>query len=199
MSYEASTRLIGDMIVSSNLSKTINMHKNQRLNWLPSSGIGYLQSGSLSVYRIEDNLKIITLYSPAIIGLPFLNSGVITDYYRSEELSLLNLVPKEVALSLLTTENLWDNACYILSSHISDFYSRHVRLSETDPAHIVLECLKVINDLESIKRDSTSIYSFIMERYPLSRGTIYNVLNDLIKKKKIRMHRGRLVYLNDIT
>lgn len=196
MSYNLALQKLGEAITSSALALTCSVKKKQRINWVPASGIKYLKKGTVSVYRVDDSVKLETLVAPNILGLSLMCAPTITEFYRCDTDCEFLTLSIEEADQIFTQKNLWENAIELMLPHMGSFYSRLAIMTTNDSDQIVYQSLKKIHSMMEVEKKKTSIYSFIMERYPISRGTIYKVINKLVNAGEIEIERGHLTKMN---
>ncbi|RPH29253.1 hypothetical protein EHN07_06275 [Buttiauxella warmboldiae] len=196
MSYNTSVKKLGEAISSSALAVSCSAKKKQRINWSASTGIRYLKKGTISVYRIDNGVKLFTLSAPYILGLPLMRAPKVTDFYRCDTDCEFSVVSVDEADRIFNESDLWEHAIEVMSFHKGSFFSRSAIMTTNNSDQIVYESLKVIHDMKEIEKNKTSIYSFIMERYPISRGTIYKIVNKLVHAGEIEIERGHLIRMN---
>lgn len=193
---------VGERIIECDNSVALSFAKKHRINsiTLPNDGmpcIGYLMKGSVSVFNASTGNKIATIQAPYIFGLPLNNKNLITEFYRTDEYCELYVISSDDAISVFNLYDLWKQVSLILAYFIKEFFLRNIRLTENNIVCMVCESLRMIFELDKGEREKISIYSFIMNRYSVSRGSIYKVVSYLEKIRAIEIKRGKLIRFNN--
>ncbi|HGN9372385.1 TPA: helix-turn-helix domain-containing protein [Citrobacter pasteurii] len=189
---DKSVVLIGDEIKKSDNAWLSLRKKRQRIDLKVDGNILFLEKGTVSVYRIENDLVTVSISAPAILGLPQMRTEVTGHYLRCDTdcemwaMSVLN------ADHLFTAKNLWKQAFDILAHHLQRYFQREALQSHRTIRELIIEHVKYIWAMEPAVREKTSVYTFILTRNHISRSAIHKVLQELVNDGKITLNRGKL-------
>lgn len=191
-----SVRKVGTAIVNDNSSYLVNRKKHQRLKD-NDLNVCYLVSGTVSVFCKKNNLLVLTLSAPAIIGLTQLSGYYGYHYWRCTLDCQLWTINNENANKLFTDSNLWHDV-FQISTHnfLTHFHNIHAASGKT-VQEITISLLKEIWALEPSSRKKVSVYNFILQRSSVSRTAVYNVIHKLVCDEKINIERGKLINMKD--
>lgn len=171
--------------------------KNQRLDAIFNKNIIFLKSGSVTLYRMDNNKINATLHAPAILGLTQLYSDEKHHYLRCDTPCELWSIDTQDAITMFKEKNLWEYTFLILSWHLHSYFRREKIISLPNVRTVIYEHLKYIWSMKPDARQKTSIYSFIMSRNHISRSMIHKTVTDLIRAGNVQIQRGRLTYYQE--
>lgn len=194
--FDESVMLIGDEIKKSENAYFSLRKKRQRIEMRRDGNIFYLEKGSISVYRVENDLVTVSFTAPAILGLAQMRNDVMSHYLRCDTDCEMWVMNATNANEMLTRKNLWMHAFDILTNHLQRYFQRENLRSHKTIREIVIEHVKHIWSLEPEVREKTSVYTFILSRNHISRSAIHKVLQDLVNEEKLTLNRGKLATLN---
>jgi CRP-like cAMP-binding protein len=158
--------------------------------------IFYLEKGSVSVYRVENDLVTVSFTAPAILGLAQMRNDVMSHYLRCDTDCEMWVMNSTNANEMLSKKNLWIHAFDILTNHLQRYFQRENLRSHKTIREIVTEHVKHIWSLEPEIREKTSVYTFILSRNHISRSAIHKVLQELVNEGKLTLNRGKLSSFN---
>ncbi|RJT23205.1 helix-turn-helix domain-containing protein [Buttiauxella izardii] len=194
--FDESVMLIGDEIKKSENAYFSLRKKRQRIEMRRDGNIFYLEKGSISVYRVENDLVTVSFTAPAILGLAQMRNDVMSHYLRCDTDCEMWVMNATNANEMLTRKNLWMHAFDILTNHLQRYFQRENLRSHKTIREIVIEHVKHIWSLEPDVREKTSVYTFILSRNHISRSAIHKVLQELVNEEKLTLNRGKLATLN---
>lgn len=192
INLEESVSLIGSEIKKSENAWFSVRKKRQRIDLKTEAHILYLEKGTVSVYRIDDDLVTVTIPAPAILGLAQLRALNTEHYLRCDGDCEMWVMSMQNAKELFTQKNLWRDAFDLLSHHLGRYFQRETLKSHRTIRELVIEHVKYIWSLASDIRKKTSIYTFIMTRNHVSRSAIHKVLQELVLEGRITIEHGKL-------
>lgn len=184
--------LIGDEIKKSESAWFSARKKRQRVDLKSDGNVFLLEKGTVSIYRVENDLVTITISAPAILGLPQMHSDNTAHYFRCDTDCEMWVMSMQNMVTMLTSKNLWMHAFYILTNHLHCYFSREKLQSHRTIRELVIEHVKYIWEMAPDVRDKTSVYTFILSRNHISRSAIHKVLQELAHEGKIILNRGKL-------
>ena len=188
--------LIGDEIKKSENAYFSLRKKRQRIEMKRDGNIFYLEKGSVSVYRVENDLVTVSFTAPAILGLAQMRNDVMSHYLRCDTDCEMWVMNSTNANEMLSKKNLWIHAFDILTNHLQRYFQRENLRSHKTIREIVTEHVKHIWSLEPEIREKTSVYTFILSRNHISRSAIHKVLQELVNEGKLTLNRGKLSSFN---
>ncbi|MEX3242533.1 helix-turn-helix domain-containing protein [Serratia quinivorans] len=164
------------------------------------NNIVMLISGEISVRRTKDDILMSKGKAPAIYGLidVFKLNYQVCNYFRCETDCVIFISSVDSALDVINKENLWYHVSSNFANLIESFCSRELLVSHSDVYGIVRSHLEYIWTLPAKERLEMSIFSFIMQRAPISRSSIHKIIKELNKGGFIVTERGRLIELKSI-
>jgi CRP-like cAMP-binding protein len=194
--FDESVMLIGDEIKKSDNAYFSLRKKRQRIEMRKDGNIFYLEKGSVSVYRVENDLVTVSFAAPAILGLAQMRNDVMSHYLRCDTDCEMWVMSAGNANDMLTKKNMWKHAFDILTNHLQRYFQRENMRSHKTIREIVVEHVKHIWSLDPDIREKTSVYTFILSRNHISRSAIHKVLQELVNEEKLTLNRGKLSSLN---
>lgn len=196
LNFDESVMLIGDEIKKSENAYFSVRKKRQRIEMKRDGNIFYLEKGSVSVYRVENDLVTVSFTAPAILGLAQMRNDVMSHYLRCDTDCEMWVMNAANANEMLSKKNLWIHAFDILTNHLQRYFQRENLRSHKTIREIVTEHVKHIWSLEPEIREKTSVYTFILSRNHISRSAIHKVLQELVNEGKLTLNRGKLSSFN---
>lgn len=189
---EKSVVLIGDEIKKSDNAWLSLRKKRQRIDLKVDGHILFLEKGTVSVYRVENDLVTVSILAPAILGLPQMRTEVAGHYLRCDTDCEMWAMSVQNADLLFTAKNLWKQAFDILTHHLQRYFQRETLQSHRTIRELIIEHVKYIWAMAPEVREKTSVYTFILARNHISRSAIHKVLQELVSDGKISLNRGKL-------
>ena len=186
--------LVGDEMKKSDNAWLSLRKKRQRIDLKTDGHILFLEKGTVSVYRVENDLVTVSISAPAILGLPHMRTEVAGHYLRCDTDCEMWAMSVQNADLLFTTKNLWKQAFDILTHHLQRYFQREALQSHRTIREQIIEHVKYIWAMEPGVREKTSVYTFILTRNHISRSAIHKVLQELVNDGKIILNRGKLSF-----
>ncbi|POT31089.1 helix-turn-helix domain-containing protein [Citrobacter braakii] len=186
--------LVGDEMKKSDNAWLSLRKKRQRIDLKSDGNILFLEKGAVSVHRVENDLVMVSISAPAILGLPQMRTEVAGHYLRCDTDCEMWAISAPNAELLFTAKNLWKHAFDILTLHLQRYFQREKLQSHRTIRELIIEHLKYIWSMEPETRENTSVYTFILARNHISRSAIHKVLQELVSDGKIIMKRGKLSF-----
>jgi len=190
---------IGLRVKESPDSFSMNLKKNQRVDFQSQHENGYLyflESGSVSIYRVSDDVLTINMKSPSIIGLTQLRNYSKYHYLRCDGECMVWAIKKSDFERILDEREYWGYAFDILSYIAIIYYERDIMISRSNAKMIVIDHLRQLWKLTQVEGEVHSIYKFILSRNNISRSAVHKVISELSHAGSIEVHRGKLVNLS---
>lgn len=189
--------VVGNAIEASENSYSSKRKKNQRIELKTYNSICFLKTGSVSIYRLENNVLTISIEAPAILGLAQMRNEFKSHYLRCNTDCDLCVISVQDAINIFNAEVLWMHAFDILTWHLQMYFQRENLISHPKTCDIVKEHLRFIWGMPETERTRTSIYTFIQARNHISRSAIHKEVQKLSKNGYIKIERGKLAWFND--
>ncbi|EFE06822.1 hypothetical protein CIT292_09879 [Citrobacter youngae ATCC 29220] len=186
--------LVGDEMKKSDNAWLSLRKKRQRIDLKVDGNILFLEKGTISVYRVENDLVTVSISAPAILGLPQMRTEVAGHYLRCDTDCEMWAMSVQNADHLFTAKNLWKQAFDILTHHLQRYFQREALQSHRTIREQIIEHVKYIWSMEPEVREKTSVYTFILTRNHISRSAIHKVLQELVNDGKITLNRGKLSF-----
>lgn len=189
--------VVGNAIERAQNSYFSKRKKNQRIELKTNNCICFLKTGSVSIYRLENNLLTVSLDAPAILGLAQMRNEFKSHYLRCNSDCDMWVISVQDAINIFNAENLWMHAFDILTKHLQMYFQRENMLSHPKVCDIVKEHLRFIWAMPEVERKRTSVYTFIKARNHISRSAIHKEIQTLTRNGFIQIERGKLAWFND--
>jgi len=186
---------IGNVILNSNKSFLTHYKKNQRINF-DDNNVFYLSKGNIEGYSFDESILLYNMGAPEIIGVEKMNDFSAIKYLRCVTDVDIHIIHQSHFRCLLDNFNLWPSAFEILSTYYSVCHRRMNRINRPTRRDIIIQFIKYIWINPNIKRDTTSIYTYIQVRTQISRSFIHKTVSELAKDGFINMDRGVLISCN---
>lgn len=175
-----------------------NYKKNVKLYLIyQDEPVCYLVTGGdVSIYRKEDQLLLVNLTTPSIIGLSK-NAEQIINIVTISKCSLAR-IKRSDALKIIEEKNLWRLLSFFymdLSEKLYLSFDMNTRLSSYEKIRIQL--FELMAETETY-RLNISAEQYIRDKTLLSRSGVMRILSDLRKGGYIEMERGVLLKINNI-
>lgn len=184
---------IGELIINHDSSAKVTYKRRNRINFTEQNNyVFYLESGSVSLYKKNDNLFLMRLSAPQIVGLFKIWIPNKYFYIRCDEECTFWIINHEVLSEQISSKNLWRESFYIISDKVKRLFEHDQKATFNCTRDIVLAHLKDIWLLPDDERANTSIYKYIMMRNHISRSAIYKTVSELEGQKLIAIQRGTL-------
>lgn len=186
--------LVGDEMKKSENAWLSLRKKRQRIDLKVDGNILFLEKGTVSVYRVENDLVTVSISAPAILGLLQMRTEVAGHYLRCDTDCEMWAMSVQNADHMFTAKNLWKQAFDILTHHLQRYFQREALQSHRTIREQIIEHVKYIWSMEPEVREKTSVYTFILTRNHISRSAIHKVLQELVNDGKITLNRGKLSF-----
>jgi hypothetical protein len=105
-------------------------------------------------------------------------------------------IDKNVIVKILNKFNLWEQAFNIVCKVTQLYHHRDELMSSSTVYDLVKKYLELLWEYPDEERVKISVFEFIMSRSIISRSSINKVLRDLIEDGYIKMHRGKITFID---
>lgn len=155
--------------------------------------IWLVTSGSLSIFRVYDDLNICVSEAPLVTGLQEMFGPFGRHYFRVSRGAALSSMPVTQARAVLTEQQLWEDVAQVFAYYMRLMTYRDEHLvNRSSYTAIRAKLLEYMARRELLVRNRTGIVAYIQSTTLLSRSLIYHVLSVLIRGGYIRIARGKL-------
>ncbi|MDZ5641635.1 helix-turn-helix domain-containing protein [Enterobacter sp. A103] len=187
---------LGEAIAKSDKSHLV-MHKSkQRIDVHNKNHVFYLAKGNIGAYSFDGEVLIFNIFAPEIICLEKLKDHKILNHLRCVTDCELHVINTDYLRDIIDKGSLWSDAFDIISRYLYIYYVRDNNLTRPTAKESIIQYLKYIWGFENTQRESTSVYTFLLERTHISRSLIHKVLSELEKDGVISVSRGILTMCN---
>lgn len=150
-------------------------------------------AGSLSVFRVHDDLNIGVSEAPLVTGLQEIFGPFGRHYFRVSRAATLSSMPVSLARAVLAEQGLWEEVAQVFAYYMRLMTYRDEHLvSRSSYTAIRAKLLEYMARRELLVRNRTGIVAYIQSTTGLSRSLIYHVLSVLARGGYIRVTRGKL-------
>ncbi|MDK9358856.1 helix-turn-helix domain-containing protein [Lelliottia sp. V106_10] len=152
-----------------------------------------ITAGSLSVFRLHDDLSLGIFEGPLIAGLQELFTPFGRHYFRASRGATISFITLSQAYSILDEKGLWEDVARVLAYFIRMMVYRDEHLvSRSSYTAIRVKLLEYMVRRELLARNRIGIVAYIQSTTLLSRSLIYHVLSVLERGGYIKISRGKL-------
>jgi len=155
--------------------------------------IWLVTAGSLSIFRVYDDLNIGVSEAPLVTGLQEIFAPFGRHYFRVSRGATLSSMPVSLARAVLAEHQLWEDVAQVFAYYMRVMTYRDEHLvSRSSYTAIRAKLMEYMDRRELLVRNRTGIVAYIQSTTLLSRSLIYHVLSVLARGGYIRMARGKL-------
>lgn len=158
----------------------------------------YLTEGEIDMHREVDDILLLTMRAPKILGLSLLSSDDCFHYMKTTKNSKLIAIEKNHFRELVETHNLWKEVFTITSSLMKNYFKRDERFSSKNVYDVIKNNLEILWESPPLERKKTSIFKYILSRSDMSRSSLSKVLKDLNDGGYITISRGKLLNVRSL-
>ncbi|WP_347253544.1 helix-turn-helix domain-containing protein [Leminorella grimontii] len=157
-----------------------------------------LHEGSAGVYRTSDNLLILNIKAPVIVGLNFLEKENNDFYLQARQAIRYEIVPRTLLKEKVIKNNMWESISYAYM-HVAHRFLEYHFVSVGVPTYSLIRnnLIELMKENDDI-RLSTNACDYVQERTLLSRSGIMKILGDLKKGGHIEIKRGVLMKIDHL-
>ncbi len=171
---------------TSNRTK-VNMVQSQSMLWL-------ISNGSVSFYRVYDDLKIAVAAGPIVMGLAELFEPLGRYYFKTARGAKIASISIERAKEVFSEHGLWQEVAEVLAFtvHMMGYRDEHL-VSKNSYSIIRAKLFEYMNKKDVADFSGTGIVAYIQETTHLSRSLIYKIISYLIDGNYIKVRNGKLM------
>ncbi|WP_371344154.1 helix-turn-helix domain-containing protein [Klebsiella quasipneumoniae] len=162
------------------------------------SWIYILKSGSVNVCRISDDMVLLNIEAPAIIGMTSLFKKQYYHYLVTTANTTMIRVKTKDSFNIIERKNLWKQACEIVCNASQYYYKRDELVYASNVYDIIKNHLEIIWQMPEDARCKVSVFEYILSRTGISRSSLNKILKDLFKGGYIVMKRGKLLAMKKL-
>ncbi|MCK7228263.1 helix-turn-helix domain-containing protein [Enterobacter asburiae] len=153
-----------------------------------------ITTGTLSVFRLYDDLTIAVAEGPLVAGLQEIFTPFRRHYFRVSQDATISSLSVSKVRGILTEKGLWEEVAEVFAYYMRLMAYRDEHLvSRTSYTVVRTKLLEYMEKKEILLQNSISIVNYIRSTTPLSRSQIYNILTALSHGGYIKMSRGKLL------
>lgn len=181
-------------------SFVIYASKNQKISFKSRDKkyVYYLTEGEVDIHRTIDDLLLLTMKSPKVLGLSILHSDDCYHYIKTTMNCKLIAFEREKFHEMINSNNLWREVFIITSSLVKSYFKRDEKFSSRCAYDVIKNNLEVLWANPPNEREKTSIFTYILSRSSLSRSSLSKVLKDLSDGGYISIKRGKLLDMKNL-
>lgn len=158
----------------------------------------YLTEGEVDMHREVDDILILTMKAPKILGLSLLQSDDCFHYMKTTRNSKLIAIEQTHFSALVEANDLWKEVFTITSSLMKSYFRRDERFCSKSVYAIIKNNLEILWASPPVERKKTSIFKYILSRSDMSRSSLSKVLKDLNDGGYITISRGKLLNVKNL-
>lgn len=161
------------------------------------SVIWIISSGSVTIYRYCDDLKIGSLEAPQLVGLQNIFSPLSRYYFRVSKCAKTSFITVGEVYKILNEQHLWLRVSEILAYYLELMTYREETMTCRNSYSIIKSKLieyMIYKDTPSVS--NKGVVSYISSTTNLSRSSIYRALDKLKSQNLVRIHKGKLKEVN---
>lgn len=158
-----------------------------------------IESGSIALYRKYDDKLILDFNPPFPFGITESSSAADNYYLIANTESRVTLLDKRSYYATLKDSDILMSMLRIVNYLIDVAEERQrINVQFTNSYDIIKHCLGEIWATEECKRETVSIYDYIMSRHRMSRSSITKIIKSLNDGGYIVSERGILKNLKNL-
>jgi CRP-like cAMP-binding protein len=172
--------------------------QKQRIDFMDANRayIYHLISGEIQIHRKNDDIVVLNVKAPALLGFTAINEAKYYHYLTVVSDAKLIAIDKNEIVRILNEFNLWEHAFNIVCKVTQLYHHRDEAMSSSTVYDLVKKYLELLWEYPDEERMKISVFEFIMSRSIISRSSINKVLKDLIGDGYIKMHRGKITFID---
>lgn len=160
--------------------------------------IYYLIDGEIDIYRQVDDILLLTMQAPKILGLSILDSENCFHYIKTTKNSKLMAFEQQNFVDIVNDNNLWKDVFTITSSLMKSYFIRDEMFCSKGVYGVIKHNLEALWNYPPAKRERTSIFKYILSRSDISRSSLSKILKDLSDGGYISINRGKLLDMKNL-
>ncbi|MCY1700978.1 helix-turn-helix domain-containing protein [Lelliottia sp. SL45] len=157
-----------------------------------------IQSGTVNVRRKHDDIIVLTVKGPSVLGLTSLFSGIYYHYLSTVTECQIIALNRKSLLNHIEQSNLWRETSKVLCQAAQFYYRRDEAVSGSTVYEVIKSHLEILWYYPPEDRQKISVFDFVMGRSSISRSSLNKVLKDLSVGGYIIMQRGKLVEMKKL-
>ncbi|HEX4502382.1 MAG TPA: helix-turn-helix domain-containing protein [Scandinavium sp.] len=152
-----------------------------------------IMSGSVEVHRASDNLLILSLQAPTLVGLGVHDVYIVT----ADQCKIATMTLDEVH-KCIDEQGKWEILVQHMRVVTSKLFSYSKQLSAPTAYEIICNQLRELSHEPQMLREKTSVERYIRDKTHLSRSSIMKILADLRAGDYVTIENGRLVEIKHL-
>lgn len=152
-----------------------------------------VSSGSVEAHRDIDDLIIVTVQAPSVLGL-----GIHGVYLLTTSTCQIASLPLEDAMKHITTQDLWETVSRHMMILTGKLYSYSRQLSAPTVYEIICNQLVELMGESAPLRENIAVERYIREKAHVSRSSVMKILADLKTGGYITIKEGRLIEIHHL-
>jgi len=187
-------------IINSRKATKILYRKNREVNFIINGkpSIFYLISGSVSVFDDDNDLLLMEVESPFIIGLAQIFNHYACQSIRIRTNCTFWVISVEESRELFDCLGIWKEVSILLAATMNIISERYRLSSGGNVYKIIKAHLEYIWSLPGSDVSSISVIDYILKRNKISRSSVYTILRGLSDGGYIQVNRGKLLGLKKL-
>jgi hypothetical protein len=169
---------------------------NVQVDFNGDERIFLLESGRVTINRKSDGKVLINIEAPFIIGLTTLFTNLNYYYIRTETDCHISTFSKNEVIKFIESSSSWKYVSEVLSYAFFMYYQRDEMLTPNNTYGVVRKYIEYFWENEDT--NTTSIFSFILNRTSISRSSLNKILRELEIGGYIKTKRGILIEMNKL-
>ncbi|EOI3504694.1 helix-turn-helix domain-containing protein [Cronobacter dublinensis] len=173
---------------------------NQRINIdvHDKKHVYILLEGKLDLYRIVDDILILSIEEPTVIGAMSVIDYRSFHYFKTSTESVLLEMSGNTFIQIIDNNSLWKEMYFLVCDYAMEFFCRDTRFSSKNSYNIIKNNLEIIWSYPVGERSEISIFKFILSRSSISRSSLNKILKELCNGGYIKINRGRLIDMKNL-
>lgn len=165
---------------------------------IKSERVLYIITEGYASYRFFTSDNVITyVFSPVIIGFMGFFDTLDTAFYRAEtQVKTIKVELKKIEPLLDKDPELWRSIAELINFAFQRLILRDIILSRKTSYEIIKNILMELSNQPEFVRKKVTAAQYILDRLPISRSQVMNLLSKLKSKKIIVTNRGCLVSIS---
>lgn len=158
-----------------------------------------VKSGYFSYRSFSNGYVISYVYPGMVVGIGnFFWENSLGFFHAEENLEIIRIDEKKFNLTMQDNPHLWRCVATILSYIAQRSLMHNANIDVKNAYSIVKSLLLILNNQPEHVKSKIPVVQFILERVPLSRSRVFNILSELHKGNYISLNRGLLVEMKKL-
>ncbi|MBE4916879.1 helix-turn-helix domain-containing protein, partial [Enterobacter cloacae complex sp. P4RS] len=158
-----------------------------------------IMDGYVSYRYFSNDMTLTYAFSPIIIGIMGMFASFSSGFFKAESTVSTLRIDMTTCESVLNSQpHLWRSYAEIISFAFQRLQLRDMTLTKKKTHDIVCSILIELINQPSIVRENITAAQYILDRLPISRSLVMDIISGLKRTNKIEVSKGYLLNVIDL-